>query len=964
MQSKGNMGSWVAGIIAIFLVLICLFYLSFTFVGNHYESKAEQYAQEQAAKKGSDKDTYRLAKSEYLKNIANDKVWLGYTFNEVQKLGVGLGLDLKGGMNVTLQVSVPDILRSMANSEGNPYFEHAIAATDSVAKATRSNDYVDLFITQYKALDPQGDLTVLFKDQVKRGDSEEAIRSALRQEVKDRVSSSTNVLRARIDQFGVVAPNIQELEKDGQILLELPGVKEHDRVRELLKSSANLEFYETMPLSEFQGALAEIDQAMRADSASTYRPLSSYFVQMGDPRYINVGIATETARDTINAILASPLAKSKLPSNLKLAWNVKPEIVEGNDSTGKKTASYYTLVALKTNNGKAALSGDVVTAASADFDNQQGGNYVNMTMRPEAGRQWARITAANLQKPVAIVLDDQVYSAPNINSVIEGGRSVITGNFTTDEAKDLANVLKSGKMAAKVDIISDTVIGPSLGQQAIEDGFMSFIIALVLLMIFMCCFYGVIPGLIANLGLVFNIFFTFGILASFQAVLTLSGIAGIVLALGMAVDANVLIFERAKEELRAGKNVRQAIADGYSNAFSAIFDSNLTSVITGVILLFFGTGPIKGFATTLIIGIVVSFFTAVYLTRLVFIIGAKAKPFQRLTFTTAISRKMFTNTKINFLGKRKMSFTAVGIVALVIIGSFFIRGLNQGIDFSGGRNYVVQFDHPVKTDVLRNQLAPLFDGAQVSVITIDDNTKVRISTNYKIDSEDPNIDDEVTQILYKGLKSDLGNMSLEDFSTTNENMGMMSSQKVGPTVANDMKTDAYIAVCLALLAMFFYILIRFHNIAFSVGALAAVAFTAFTIIGFYSLFWGVFPFAMEVDQSFIAAILTVIGYQINDTVVVFDRVRENVGLYPKQSFFDTINISINSTLGRTVMTSASTLLVLLCIFILGGDSIRSFTFAMIFGVIIGTLATMFVAAPVAYITDSRRNRTAVRKAAK
>ena len=964
MQSKGNMGSWVAGIIAIFLVLICLFYLSFTFVGNHYESKAEQYAQEQAAKKGSDKDTYRLAKSEYLKNIANDKVWLGYTFNEVQKLGVGLGLDLKGGMNVTLQVSVPDILRSMANSEGNPYFERAIAATDSVAKATRSNDYVDLFITQYKALDPQGDLTVLFKDQVKRGDSEEAIRSALRQEVKDRVSSSTNVLRARIDQFGVVAPNIQELEKDGQILLELPGVKEHDRVRELLKSSANLEFYETMPLSEFQGALAEIDQVMRADSASTYRPLSSYFVQMGDPRYINVGIATETARDTINAILASPLAKSKLPSNLKLAWNVKPEIVEGNDSTGKKTASYYTLVALKTNNGKAALSGDVVTAASADFDNQQGGNYVNMTMRPEAGRQWARITAANLQKPVAIVLDDQVYSAPNINSVIEGGRSVITGNFTTDEAKDLANVLKSGKMAAKVDIISDTVIGPSLGQQAIEDGFMSFIIALVLLMIFMCCFYGVIPGLIANLGLVFNIFFTFGILASFQAVLTLSGIAGIVLALGMAVDANVLIFERAKEELRAGKNVRQAIADGYSNAFSAIFDSNLTSVITGVILLFFGTGPIKGFATTLIIGIVVSFFTAVYLTRLVFIIGAKAKPFQRLTFTTAISRKMFTNTKINFLGKRKMSFTAVGIVALVIIGSFFIRGLNQGIDFSGGRNYVVQFDHPVKTDVLRNQLAPLFDGAQVSVITIDDNTKVRISTNYKIDSEDPNIDDEVTQILYKGLKSDLGNMSLEDFSTTNENMGMMSSQKVGPTVANDMKTDAYIAVCLALLAMFFYILIRFHNIAFSVGALAAVAFTAFTIIGFYSLFWGVFPFATEVDQSFIAAILTVIGYQINDTVVVFDRVRENVGLYPKQSFFDTINISINSTLGRTVMTSASTLLVLLCIFILGGDSIRSFTFAMIFGVIIGTLATMFVAAPVAYITDSRRNRTAVRKAAK
>lgn len=554
------------------------------------------------------------------------------------------------------------------------------------------------------------------------------------------------------------------------------------------------------------------------------------------------------------------------------------------------------------------------------------------------------------------MLDDQVYSAPRVNSVIEGGRSSITGDFTTDEAKDLANVLKSGKMAAKVDIISDTVIGPSLGQQAIEDGFMSFIIALVLLMIFMCAFYGVIPGLIANLGLVFNIFFTFGILASFQAVLTLSGIAGIVLALGMAVDANVLIFERAKEELRAGKNVRTAISDGYANAFSAIFDSNLTSIITGVILLLFGTGPIKGFATTLIIGIICSFFTAVFLTRLVFIAGEKSKPFQNLTFTTSLSRKMFTNTHFNFLGARKISFTVVGVMIVLIVGSFFLRGLNQGIDFSGGRNYVVQFDHPVKTHELQTKLAPLFNGAQVSVITIDDDTKVRISTNYKIDSDDENIDNEITDILYTGLKDEIGSMSKADFSTTNENIGIMSSQKVGPTVANDMRTDAVIAVLLSLVAMFLYILVRFRNVAFSLGALAAVAFTAFTIIGFYSLFWGVFPFAMEIDQSFIAAILTVIGYQINDTVVVFDRVRENVGLYPKQNFGTTINLSVNSTLGRTVMTSASTLLVLLCIFILGGDAIRSFTFAMIFGVIIGTLATMFVAAPVAYLTDSRKNK--------
>lgn len=961
MQSNGKLGSIVAGVIAIFLVLICLFYISFTVVGNHYEDKAEAYAHQAAGAQGTNSDTYRMAYKSYIDSISKEKVWLGYTYNEVQKLGVGLGLDLKGGMNVTLQVSVPDILRSMANAEGNPYFEKALANTDSVVKATKSNDYVAIFCQQYKALDPTGDLSVVFKDQVKRGEKADAVEAALKQEVKDRVSSSTNVLRSRIDQFGVVAPNIQELEKDGQILLELPGVKEHDRVRELLKSSANLEFYETMTTNEWQGALAQLDAALRADSTSNGMGLSGYFLQMGNQyNPIVVGTSTAANRAAIDSIMASPLAKRYLPGNLKLAWEVKPQTAEFTDTvTGKKrTIDLYTLIALKTSNGKAALSGDVVTSATSDFDNMQGGNYVSMNMKPDAARQWARITAANLEKQVAIVLDDQVYSAPRVNSVIEGGRSSITGDFTTDEAKDLANVLKSGKMAAKVDIISDTVIGPSLGQQAIEDGFMSFIIALVLLMIFMCAFYGVIPGLIANLGLVFNIFFTFGILASFQAVLTLSGIAGIVLALGMAVDANVLIFERAKEELRAGKNVRTAISDGYANAFSAIFDSNLTSIITGVILLLFGTGPIKGFATTLIIGIICSFFTAVFLTRLVFIAGEKSKPFQNLTFTTSLSRKMFTNTHFNFLGARKISFTVVGVMIVLIVGSFFLRGLNQGIDFSGGRNYVVQFDHPVKTHELQTKLAPLFNGAQVSVITIDDDTKVRISTNYKIDSDDENIDNEITDILYTGLKDEIGSMSKADFSTTNENIGIMSSQKVGPTVANDMRTDAVIAVLLSLVAMFLYILVRFRNVAFSLGALAAVAFTAFTIIGFYSLFWGVFPFAMEIDQSFIAAILTVIGYQINDTVVVFDRVRENVGLYPKQNFGTTINLSVNSTLGRTVMTSASTLLVLLCIFILGGDAIRSFTFAMIFGVIIGTLATMFVAAPVAYLTDSRKNKKA------
>lgn len=957
MQSKGSLGSVVAGVIAIFMVLICLFYLSFTMVTNHYESKASEYAEIEAAKDNNSPETKRKAYSEYIKNIANEKVYLGYTFNEVQKLGVGLGLDLKGGMNVTLQVSVPDILRSMANAEGNSYFDRAVENADSVVRANKSNDFINVFFDEYRKLDPQGDLSVVFKDQVKRGDSNDAIKNALRQEVKDRVSSSTNVLRTRIDQFGVVAPNIQELEKDGQILLELPGVKEHDRVRDLLKSSANLEFYETAVFNDIAPALQNLDNVLRNDSTGNGKGLFDYFIQVGSP-YSAVGSAIDTSRDTIDALLASPVAKGIIPANIKLAWEFKPQVVQIDDSVrGKRNVSIYQLVALKMTNGKPALSGDVITSATSEYDAMQGGNYVSMNMTPDAARQWARITAANLNKQVAIVLDGQVYSAPNVNSVIEGGRSQITGNFSTDEAKDLANVLKSGKMAAKVDIISDTVIGPSLGEQAIQQGLWSFVVAIVLLMGFMCMFYGFIPGLIANGALIFNIFFTFGILASFQAVLTLSGIAGIVLALGMAVDANVLIYERAKEELRAGKNVRTAIADGYSNAFSAIFDSNLTSIITGVILLMFGTGPIKGFATTLIIGIICSFFTAVYLTRLVYNACAKSKAFENLKFSTPMSAKMFSNTNINFLNARKASFVTVIVCAVVIVASLCIRGLNQGIDFSGGRNYVVQFDHPVKTHELQAQLAPLFDGAQLSVITIDDDTKVRISTNYKIESDEEGIDDEITKILYDGLQNQLNGMSIEDFSTTNEYVGIMSSQKVGPTVANDMRTDAYIAVILALLAMFFYILLRFRNIAFSLGALAAVAFTAVFIIGFYSLTWGVFPFAMEIDQTFIAAILTVIGYQINDTVVVFDRVRENVGLYPKQDFFTTINSSINSTLGRTVMTSSSTLLVLLCIFFLGGDAIRSFVFAMIVGVVVGTLATIFVAAPVAYITDARRHNS-------
>lgn len=963
MQSKGTLGSIIAGVIAIFLVLVCLFYLSFTLVSSKQEAKAEQYALSVAGQQGKNSEQYNKAYKAYIDSISKQPVWLGYNYNEVQKWGVGLGLDLKGGMNVILQVSMPDMLRSMKNADADAAFDRALANTDSIIGGNHSSDYVGTFVDQYRKLNSGADFSVVFSSIVKPGQSDKDVVSTLKSEVKDRVNNSaTNVLRSRIDAYGVVSPNIQVLQdNDGQILLELPGVKEHQRVRELLQRSANLEFYECYGANEITGQLAQLDNALRSKTGSGLR---ERFLMLNSDAGPVLGIATAKEREAIDALLATPEAKQYLPSNLKLRWSVKATPVNFNDTVTKQERQIdtYQLIALRTANGKPALDGSCVVSARSDFEQLQG-NVVSMTMNSDGARDWARITQRNIGKPVAIVLDELVYSYPNIRTAIEGGSSQITGDFTVEEAQDLANVLKSGKMTAKVDIISDMVIGPSLGQQAIESGIWSFIVALVLLMIFMCVVYGVIPGLIANFGLICNLFFTFGILASFQAVLTLSGIAGIVLALGMAVDANVLIFERAKEELRAGKTIRTAIADGYSNAFSAIFDSNLTSIITGVILLFFGTGPIKGFATTLIIGIICSFFTAVYLTRIIFIAFGKRKAFQKLTFTTALSRNMFANTNINFLGKRKGAFLVVGTFVAIVVISLFVRGLNQGIDFSGGRNYVVKFEKPVKTDHLQSVLTPVFnaDGqvASVSVITIENSNQVRVSTNYKIASgEDASeIENEITQKLYDTFKAEgllPDGMTLEDFSTTDETQGILSSQTVGPTVANDMRNKAYIAVILSLAAMFLYILLRFRNVAFSLGALAAVAFTAFSIIGFYSLFWGVLPFAMEIDQTFIAAILTIIGYQINDTVVVFDRVRENVGLYPKQDFFTLVNKSLNSTLTRTIMTSASTLLVLLCIFILGGDSIRSFIFAMLFGVITGTLATIFIATPVAYLVNSRK----------
>lgn len=956
MQSKGSLGSIVAGVIAIFLALVCLFYLSFSFISNKHEKAAAQYALVESG--DNDDAAYNQAYKHYMDSLGGEKVYLGYTLNDVRKWSVGLGLDLKGGMNVILQVDMPDMLRSMKSGDTDSVFESAISSANDLVARHTTDDYVGSFVTEYRNRKPQADFSVIFQGLVSPGSSDDQVRAKLKSEVKDRVdNSATNVLRNRIDQFGVVSPNIQVLQgKDGQILLELPGVKDHERVRELLQRSANLEFYETYSMDQIAGPLSNLYNRLSADSLYNAAPLGQLLSTRGGGA--TIGYASDArAMAQIDALLASPVAKTLLPSDLRLRWGVKSQKTV-DPSTGAEIDFGFPLYALRATGGKAALDGKAVSDASSDYDNLRG-NEVSMRMNPEGARAWARITAANINRPIAIVLDDQVYSAPNVNSAIEGGQSSITGDFTVDEAKDLANVLKSGKMDAKVHIISDMVVGPSLGAQAIQSGFISFMVALVLLMIFMVVFYGWIPGCVADICLIFNLFFTMGILASFQAVLTLSGIAGIVLALGMAVDANVLIFERSKEELRAGKNLRTAIADGYSNAFSAIFDSNLTSIITGVILLLFGTGPIKGFATTLIIGLVCSFFTAVYLSRLFFAWFSKAKMFAGITFSTTTSRKMFVNSRYNFLGARKVSFTVAGIFVVIVAISLGVRGLNQGIDFSGGRNYIVKFEKPVSTTELQETLTPLFPGSSVSVITIESSNQVRVSTNYKITDEDENTEKEITGKLFEGLKPYLREgMTPAEFSTTDASQGIVQSQKVGPSVADDMRTDAYIAVIISLIAMFLYILFRFRNVAFSLGALAAVAFTAFSIIGFYSLFYGVLPFAMEIDQTFIAAILTVIGYQINDTVVVFDRVRENVGLYPKQDFFTTINKSINATLGRTIMTSCSTLLVLLCIFILGGDAIRSFTFAMLFGVIIGTLATIYVAAPVAYLTDARRKKAA------
>ncbi len=1001
MQTKGFIR-----VLTILLLLICAFYLSFTCVSTYYQNKAEKKALAAAGITSADtsNEKYKTALNEYLDSLANQKVYMNYyTFQQVREKELGLGLDLKGGMNVTLQISVPDILRALANNNPDKKFNQAI---ENVSKnQTAQDDFVGSFCKEYKKLAPEGNLAQIFRGieriKEKPNASDAEVQNILNDEVNSMVDNSYKVLRNRIDRFGVVQPNIQKLQSTGRILLELPGVKEPERVRKLLQGAANLEFYTTYTLSDVIGALRQlsdqakanktVDQNAPAEEAATEETAAAEpataekaaadsaakaaekaapakeedltLAQMMGFEALAAGGASSpvlgyvAVSDTaaVNRIIHSPVAKTILPADLKLAWTVKPEKAQNGHEV-------FQLIALRTVNGQPVLNGDVVTRATSEFDNLQG-QVVSMNMNDEGARKWSIITGQNIGKAIAIVLDDQVYSFPNVNSQIDGGRSQISGKFSVEEANDLANVLESGKMVARVNVASESVIGPSLGKESIRKGIISFAIALVLLVLFMIATYGWQAGMIANLGLLLNLFFTIGILASFQSVLTLPGIAGIVLTLGMAVDANVLIFERCKEELRAGKGLKAAVSDGYKNAFSAIFDSNLTTIITGIILILLGSGPIRGFAVTLVIGICCSFFTAVFATRLVMEHFVNKGTFDKMTFNTSLTRHLMENVKFDFMGAAKK--TSVIVLALIAIMAilFAVRGLQRGIDFSGGRNYVVQFDHPVKTQELENNLTPLFEGANTSVITIDNDTKVRISTNYKIDNTDEGIDDEIVAKLYEGLKADLGSMTKDDFSTSNESVGIVSSETVGPSIASDMTRQAIWAVLCSLLAMALYILIRFRNIAFSIGALAAVAFTSFVVIGFYNLH-GMLPFSMEIDQTFIAAILTVIGYQVNDTVVVFDRVREYRKLYPKQDLYTTFNKALCSTLSRTMMTSITTLLVLFIMLFFGGESIRSFIFAMILGVIIGTCSSLFIASPVAYWIARRSDKKEAALAAK
>ena len=988
MQNKG-----IVIVTAVLLTLASIFYLSFSAATKYYDSQAAKI-----------KDP--IAQQDYKDSVK----YLGiYSYQKCLETQIGLGLDLKGGMNVILEVSVPDVLENLADHKVDAAFVKSMKEARAEHEVSQS-DFITLFINAFKKNAPGRHLSEIFATQQLQGkvspnSSDKDVEKVLRTEVQAAIDNSFLVVRTRIDKFGVVQPNIQKLEgQQGRIMVEMPGINEPERVRKLLQGSANLEFWETYNSDEIIPYLSQLNQReanhrsgvkeevadsaandtaavaavekaeakaqakasfktkknAKADDAASMaeakkqNPLFSIFQPSGNGALSLVGYAS--ARDTaeVNKIIYSALAKQILPADCRLLWSAKP-------ADGIQAKNIYELHAIKvtTTNGRAPIEGDVVTDAKDQFNNLTGSPEVSMTMNSDGARRWAALTKANVGKAIAIVLDGTVYSAPRVNGEISGGQSSISGNFTIEDTKDLANTLKSGRMPAPAHIVQEEVVGPTLGAQSIQQGFISFIFAFIILMIYMVVMYDFIPGMVANGALLLNLFFTMGIMASFQAALTMPGIAGIVLALGMAVDANVLIYERTKEELKKGLGTKQALSLGYSNAFSAIFDSNLTSIITGIILYVFGTGPIRGFATTLIIGICCSFFTAVFLTRLVYENRLKHDKWTKQNFSTRVSRNFMANKNFAFMSSYKTSFTVFGIVILIMLGSFFVRGLSKGIDFTGGRNYVVVLEKQTEPEQVKAALTPLFKGATVNALALGtDGKTIRISTNYKIESNNPTIDNEVEDILYKGLHGAglVTQGSVEAFKNPDVRAGgsIVSSTKVGPAVAKDITHGAIISVLFALAAIFLYILVRFRNVAFSVGSTVALVVDATIVIGFFSLLWDVVPFSLEIDQTFIVAILTVIGYSINDKVVVFDRIRENLTLHKKMDLQELFNKSLNETLARTINTSFSTLIVLLCIFCFGGESTRSFSFAMLLGVIFGTLSSIFMAAPVAYLTLGRK----------
>lgn len=976
MQNKG-----IVIVTAILLTLASIFYLSFSVATRYYDSQAAKL-----------KDP--IAQQDYKDSVK----YLGiYSYQKCLETQIGLGLDLKGGMNVILEISVPDVLETLADHKSDAAFKKSMQEARTEEETSQS-DFITLFIKAYHKNAPGHRLAEIFATQQLQGkvspqSSDSEVEKVLREQTQSAIDNSFNVVRTRIDKFGVVQPNIQKLEgQQGRIMVEMPGIKEPERIRKLLQGSANLEFWETYNSSEIIPYLTQLDQRLANGGSSTEKDTTAVkkVVKKAEPKFklnnkagkkADAGVAGSNqvqaaakkmhpllsmlqtggslsmvgfanVRDTaaINKIIYSELAKQILPSDLKLLWSAKPtDMVKG-------AKNIYELHALKvtTTTGRAPLEGDVVTDAKDEFNNMTGTPEVSMSMNSDGARRWAALTKANVGKAVAIVLDGVVYSAPKVNQEIDGGQSSISGNFTIEDTKDLANTLKSGRMPAPARIVQEEVVGPTLGAQSIQQGFVSFVIAFVVLMIYMVLIYDVIPGMMANAALLINLFFTLGILTSFQAALTMSGIAGMVLSLGIAVDANVLIYERTKEELRLGKGIKEAISLGYKNAFSAIFDSNLTSVITAVILYVFGTGPIRGFATTCIIGLVCSFFSAVYLTRIVYENRMKKNKWQNQNFVTRFSKNLMVDKHYHFMSMYKTTFTITGVLIVIFCISFAVRGLSQSIDFTGGRNYVVAFEKPVEPEQVRGIIAEAFPNCTTGALALGtDHKTIRISTNYKIESNSPTIDNEVENVLYKALKKAnlVTQKNLEAFKNPDIRQGgsIISSTKVGPSVAKDITYGAIISVVLALIAIFLYILLRFRNVAFSVGSTVALAVDVIVVIGFYSLCWGWMPFSLEIDQTFIGAILTVIGYSINDKVVVFDRIRENLRLHKKQDYQSLFNDSINETLTRTINTSLCTLIVLVCILFLGGESIRSFSFAMILGIVFGTLSSIFVASPVAYL---------------